>query len=111
MSKFDELIDQGDARGILREWAKTERAANEGRFCECSEPDLTGRKSHLCFGCGLYNLKRKAEIEAAMVAPHPFEPRSDLKHPMLIDLCCDFCSQARNHPRHAPDARAAPRLP
>lgn len=104
MSKIDEALDSGDPKTILREWAKSERAASEGRFCQCEMPDLTGRKSHLCFGCGLYNLKRKAEIEAAMVAPHPYEvmDRHGRKplHPLLVDSCCDFCAWPRKDPRH-----------
>ncbi len=96
---YDDLMERGDARGLLREWAKSERAASEGRFCQCDAPDLTGRKSHLCFGCGLYNLARKAEIEAAMLAPHPYETNERL-HPLLKDVCCDFCAMPRKDARH-----------
>lgn len=100
MSTYDDLMAAGDARGLLREWAKSERAASEGRFCECPEPDLTGRKSHMCFGCGLYNLARKAEIEAAMSAPHPYEVMERV-HRLLVDSCCAFCAMPRKDPRHA----------
>ena len=104
MSNFDDLIVAGDSRGLLREWARSERAAREGRFCQCETPDLTGRKSHLCFSCNLYNLARRAEIEAAMLAPHPYEildrrGRGSV-HPLLVDSCCDFCAMPRKDSRH-----------
>lgn len=100
VSKFDDLITAEDSRGLLREWAKTERAAREGRFCSCEQPDLTGRKSHLCFACGLYNLGRKAEIEAAMRAPHPYEVVERFRGRWGEDVCCDFCAMSRKDPRH-----------
>lgn len=106
MSKIDDALESGDPKAILREWARSERAASEGRFCQCETPDLTGRKSHLCFGCGLYNLKRKAEIEAAMVAPHPYEVMERV-HPLLKDSCCDFCAWPRKDQRHQAPATAA----
>ena len=100
MGKIDEAIDSGDAKAIVRAWIGAMRAEAEGRFCVCEQPDLTGRKSYLCFACDLPNMERKAEIETAMLAPHPFEA-NDRLHPLLIDICCDFCSGARsNTSRH-----------
>lgn len=101
MSKIDDLIESGDARGLLREWARSEIAEREGRFCQCAQPDLTGRKSYLCFACGLKNMARKAEIEAAMVAPHGYEVVERFKGRIAEDICCDFCSMPRAHPIHA----------
>lgn len=100
MSTIDEALDSGDPKAILREWVKSERAAQAGQFCQCETPDLTGRKSHLCFGCGLYNLARKAEIEAAMVAPHPYEVVERFRGRWGEDICCDFCAMPRKDARH-----------
>lgn len=99
MGKIDDAIDNGDVRAILKAGVGAMRAEAEGRYCGCAAPDLTGRKSYVCFACDLPNMARKQEIEAALVAPHPFEP-NDRLHRLLVDLCCDFCSQARSHPRH-----------
>ena len=99
MSEIDKAIDAGDVRGILRHWAKSEIAEAEGRFCECEAPDLTGRLSYLCFACGLKNMQRKAEIEAAMLAPHPYEV-VERYHPLLRDSCCGFCAMPRKDARH-----------
>lgn len=100
MSEIDDSIDSGDVRGMLRHWAKSEIAEAEGRYCQCETPDLTGRKSYLCFACGLKNLARKAEIEAAMQASHPYEV-NDRYHVLLRDSCCDFCAFSRADARHA----------
>ena len=90
MSEIDEMMVNGDARGLLRAFAKSELAEREGRFCECEQPDLTGRKSYLCFACGLKNIARKAEIEATMQAPHPYEVVERFRGRIAEDICCDF---------------------
>lgn len=107
MSDIDKVLESGDPKAILREWAKSERAASEGRFCQCETPDLTGRKSHLCFGCGLYNLKRKSEIETAMQQPHPYEIIERFRGGLWEGTCCDFCAWPKTHPLHQA-ARPAP---
>lgn len=103
MSSIDDAIQRGDVKAIIRSGIGAMRAEAEGRYCSCDEPDLTGRMSYLCFACGLPNMARKAEIEAAMVAPHPYEVM-DRVHRLLADTCCNFCSMPRSHLRHAPQA-------
>jgi len=106
MGTIDDAIDRGDVGAIVRAGIGAMRAEAEGRYCQCPQPDLTGRKSYICFACDLPNMTRKREIEAALVAPHPFEPNERL-HPLLIDLCCDFCAAARTSPRHRAEVRPA----
>jgi hypothetical protein len=98
VGKLDDAMDAGDARGLLREWVRGPiQAEARGEFCECEEPDLTGRKSPICFRCDRYNLKRRAEIEAALEAPHPFEPMGD---DQFRSQFCDFCARGKADYRH-----------
>lgn len=99
MGRIDDAIDRGDVRAIIRAGIGAMKAEAEGRYCRCGQPDLTGRKSYICFACDLPNMARKAEIEAALVAPHPYEVAIRL-HPLLRDLCCDFCAMPRKDRRH-----------
>ena len=99
MGSIDDAIAAGDAPALVRATVRAMRAEAEGQFCRCQNPDLTGRKSYLCFACELPNIERKREIEAAMASPHPFEP-IERAHRLLIDLCCDFCAHPRKHRVH-----------
>lgn len=99
MGEIDDAIERGDVKAIVKAGIGAMIAESEGRFCQCPEPDLTGRKSYLCFACGLPNMGRKAEIEAAMQQPHPYEVM-ERTHPLLKDSCCDFCAWPKSHPLH-----------
>lgn len=101
MGKLDDAMEADDARGLLRAWARGPlQAEARGDYCDCDEPDLTGRKSHLCFRCDRYNLARKAEIESAMQQPHPYEVIERFRGGPWEGSCCDFCAWPKTHPLH-----------
>jgi hypothetical protein len=97
MGDPNDTIHRADARAVLKGWALAIKADATGDACQCPEPDLTGRRSHLCFGCGLYNAKRKAEIGRAMGAPHDFEREADRG---ILSLFCGFCTYPKDDARH-----------
>jgi hypothetical protein len=102
MGDANDPIHRADARAVLKGWALAIKADASGEPCQCIEPDHTGRRSHLCFSCGLYNAKRKAEIARAMGAPHDFEQEAERG---ILSLFCAFCTYPKDDARHGP-ARA-----
>ena len=107
MGDANDTIHRADARAVLKGWALAIKADANGAPCLCPEPDHTGRRSHLCFTCGLYNAKRKAEIGRAMSAPHDFEQEADRG---ILSLFCGFCTYPKDDARHGSDrTRAQPR--
>ena len=105
MDNADDTIHRADARAVLRGWALAIKADANGEPCQCSEPDLTGRRSHLCFRCGLYNVQRKAEIARAMGIPHEFEQERDRG---ILSLFCGFCTYPKDDARHGPARTQSP---
>lgn len=99
MDEIRTVLQDGDAPEVLRAWINGPiQAERRGEFCACPEPDITGRKSYLCFRCGRYNLERKTAIERAMNAPHPFEPMGG---DPISSQFCGFCAFGVDDPRHS----------
>lgn len=107
---LNQALDDGNVKGLLRGMVHAMRNEEQGVGCECppDKIDVGGKKSYLCFTCGLYNAARKAEIEAAMRGPHRFEPRDALRlggedtplRRAISAMFCDFCMMKREDPRH-----------
>lgn len=81
--------------------AKGYLAEMEGRFCQCSDPDIDGPKASLCFRCGLVNQERKRLIGVRMRGQHPYEAADPDLHPGLARAeWCAFCSYPKADSRH-----------
>lgn len=68
-------------------------AQDEGRYCECTEPELTG-SDLLCGACLLNNRGQEVLRVEAIVRAHEFEP--DPRHPFF----CRTCTMGADAPRH-----------
>lgn len=106
MGEIDDAIERGDVKAIVKAGIGAMIAEGQGRYCQCSAPDMTGRKSYLCFACGLPNMERKSEIEAALQQPHPYEVIEKFRGGLWEGTCCDFCAWPKAHPLHQPDSKA-----
>lgn len=79
-------------------------AAEEGRFCQCAEPDLHGRDL-MCGNCLLENEGQIKRRETAMREPHPFEPDPREGSAASQMGMCNLCAMWEDDPRHM-DANA-----
>ncbi len=102
MNEIHDAMERGDVPALVRAMIRGIRYEEEGVYCQCAVPDIErggdGRgRSIICFACGLANLARKQEVEAAMAAPHPFRPMGDR---LILNTFCGFCTMTKNDPRH-----------
>lgn len=98
MSRADEIIRRGDPMEILRMGLGARFAAEEGRFCECDEPALTGRDL-MCGNCLLENEGQIARLEALIRGSHAFEDAREGSGARRLDYCA-VCAFPRDDPRH-----------
>lgn len=82
-----ELLD------LLRRALGAREAIDEGRYCECAEPDLSGA-ALMCFRCDLRNRDQEIAAVHRIVDAHDFVPGK------LGGLMCAVCTNKEDIPRH-----------
>jgi hypothetical protein len=90
-------LDEAEVRRLMGVAARGYLAEMHGEYCQCSQPDVVGRKATLCFKCGLIDQRSVERVNRALGEPHPFEP---LGETVLRSQMCGFCSGWREDARH-----------
>lgn len=93
MSRAADVIASGDIRAILKMALDSRAAADEGRYCECIEPDLTGA-GLMCPQCLLRNKDQERASVTRIVEAHDFVPHEK------VEFMCAVCSMWQDSPRH-----------
>lgn len=72
------------------------RAAEDGKWCTCDEPDIATVPARHCWACNHTNQDAEREACRWIVAAHDWMP-----HPRLGDIgLCGRCAHVEEHPRH-----------
>ncbi len=95
--KAQEIIDRGDPKEIIRVGLRARRQAEEGVFCECSEPILTGYDL-MCGSCLRENQGQIERRTGRIRSSHAFEPSGDGE---IRRKMCRICSGWEDDPRHS----------
>lgn len=93
MSEIEDAIASEDWGTAMRLAFKCREARAEGRYCECSEPDVAG-VSLMCAKCGLSNKDQERKACDVICKAHDFVPGA------LEGLLCKQCTMSADAPRH-----------
>ena len=86
-------FDRGNPRSVLRIAFRARGAAAKGRYCQCLEPQLTG-KDLMCGVCLLQNQDQERRAVDRLVGAHDFVPGK------LGGRMCATCTMPERAPRH-----------
>jgi hypothetical protein len=94
--RAQEIIERGDPREIIAVGLRARSQAEEGLYCECDEPILTGRDL-MCGACLRENQTQIGKRTREIREPHAFEPRGQTG---IKAKMCRVCSHWEDDPRH-----------
>lgn len=92
-------LSDSDASTLVAIALRARAAADQGRYCECAEPELVG-DDLLCGACLLNNRDQEVKAVLRLVSAHEFVPSTRFKSAEFNAHFCAVCTQSVDHPRH-----------
>jgi hypothetical protein len=86
-------LDDGDASRMVRIAFQSRAAMNDGVYCDCSEPLVTG-DALMCGACLHRNKDQEIKAIERLVGAHDFVPGE------LEGILCKVCTMQASAPRH-----------
>lgn len=91
--RLDRIVAADDWRELAIASLCARVAADEGRYCQCAQPSVTGLDL-MCGECLLQNRDQEIKRLHSIVDAHEFIPGK------LRGLMCKICTQTVQEPRH-----------